>query len=270
MEQELVADDELSDAEDNMGELDGVHDIPVTFTTDNARAIVAAMNHSGWFRMCCFAHVTALAVTAANKVASVKKWKQNVTNIVGHFKHSAQHLDALMAMRKERGKSAVVPVQEGATRWLSTFLMLERFAELKDEIVTLASTKFIDVITNNLPRSQALNQEMMDVLDIYKTILEPFKVITVQSQLSHAPSLPVVARFLLPILNNKEGHVLQVTEEDGTLQREVKGRMFDKYKYYYKVPQQGLLYAGAYLDPLNFSKLGDLHASDEVVQEGMK
>jgi hypothetical protein len=48
----------------------------MVFTTDNARAVVAAMNHENWFRMPCFAHVTALAVTAANKVTAIKKWKQ--------------------------------------------------------------------------------------------------------------------------------------------------------------------------------------------------
>jgi hypothetical protein len=61
----------------------------MVFTTDNAPAIVAAMNHEDWFRMPCMAHVTALAVNAANKIPAVKKWKQNVTNIVGHFKHSS-------------------------------------------------------------------------------------------------------------------------------------------------------------------------------------
>lgn len=49
--------------------------IPIVFTTDNAPALVAAMDKEGWFRMCCFAHVTALAVNAANKVPSIKKWK---------------------------------------------------------------------------------------------------------------------------------------------------------------------------------------------------
>lgn len=86
-------DDSDSGVESDAGEVGcNVHDIPVIFTTDNAPAIVNAMEEPGWFRLCCFAHVTALAVTAANKVQEVKKWKQCIVNIVGHFKHSSQHL----------------------------------------------------------------------------------------------------------------------------------------------------------------------------------
>lgn len=49
--------------------------LPLVFTTDNAPAIVAAMNTEDWFRVPCMAHVTALAVNAANKIPSIKKWK---------------------------------------------------------------------------------------------------------------------------------------------------------------------------------------------------
>ena len=122
------------DSEDEEDE--GIKHIPLVFTTDNAPAMVAALDgERDWHRVPCFAHVTALCVNAANKVKAVKKWKQHVTNIVGHFKHSAQHLDMLHKLRDEAGKSKLNPIQEGATRWLSTHGMLERFSELKQEII---------------------------------------------------------------------------------------------------------------------------------------
>ena len=71
------------------GTTSAITTIPLVFTTDNAPALVAAMQEPGWFRMCCFAHVTALAVNAANKIPAISKWRKAVTNIVGHFKHSA-------------------------------------------------------------------------------------------------------------------------------------------------------------------------------------
>lgn len=90
-ERDMLRDDEeREDAEQQATQIN----IPLTFTTDNAPAMCAAMDgEPGWERMPCFAHVTALAVNVANKVPSIRKWKQHVTNIVGHFKHSAQHLD---------------------------------------------------------------------------------------------------------------------------------------------------------------------------------
>lgn len=207
--------------------------IPLVFTTDNAPALVAAMRKEGWFRMCCFAHVTALAINAANKVAAIKKWKQSVTNIVGHFKHSSQHLKALLDLRKEKGKKELKPIQEGATRWTSTFKMLDRFAELREDIMQIGSSHFIEAITSNIPRSKAMADEMLEVLDIYKKILSPFRDMTLASQGSSYPTLPVVARFLLPILCAKSGHVLAESRSDGPLQAQVKTKMLNKYLDYY-------------------------------------
>ncbi len=96
--------------------------------------------------------------------------------------------------------------------------MLERFAELRPEIVQLGAQDFVDAIQENIPRNQAMNNEMTEVLDVYQTLLTPFKDITLRSQASAHPTLPMVARFLLPILLGKPGHVLDVTPEDGMLQ----------------------------------------------------
>ena len=96
--------------------------------------------------------------------------------------------------------------------------MLERFEELKDEIVQLGNTEFITAITDNLPSNPAMNNEMMAVLDVYRKLLEPFKVITVAAQGSTYPTLGLVARFLMPIVTEKDGNMLAPSEEDGRLQ----------------------------------------------------
>lgn len=112
--------------------------------------------------------------------------------------------------------------------------MLERFEELRPEIVQLGNNEFVDAILDNIPRNAAMNREMTDVLDVYKRLLTPFKYMTIDAQAASHPTLPLVARFLLPILNDKPGNVLQVTPSDGDLQRQVKNAMRKKYAYYYK------------------------------------
>lgn len=46
-------------------------------------------------------------------------------------------------------------IQEGATRWTSTFRQLQRFKELYEFIKEVANTAFIDAVTALLPRSRA-------------------------------------------------------------------------------------------------------------------
>lgn len=46
-------------------------------------------------------------------------------------------------------------IQEGATRWTSTFRQLERFQELYEFIKEVASTHFIEAVMALLPRSRA-------------------------------------------------------------------------------------------------------------------
>ncbi len=107
MESDMLRDDDDEGSEEEQY----VEQVPLVFTTDNAPAMVAALDgESSWQRVPCFAHVTALAVNAANKVAAIKKWKQHITNIVGHFKHSAQHLEKLHQLREAAGKSRLNPI----------------------------------------------------------------------------------------------------------------------------------------------------------------
>lgn len=75
--------------------------------------------------------------------------------------------------------------------------------------------------------------EMMEVIKIYKNLLAPFKDVSIAAQGSSYPTLPLVAKFLLPILNGKHGNTLQKLPEDGRLQEQVKDKMLSKYTNYF-------------------------------------
>jgi hypothetical protein len=58
---------------------------------------------------------------------------------------------------------------------------------------------------------------MKTVVQVYRDLLKPFKDITAISQGSRYPTLPAVAKFLLPILCDKIGNHLEILPDDGKL-----------------------------------------------------
>lgn len=102
---------------------------------------------------------------------------------------------------------------------------------------------------------------MKNVVQVYRDLLKPFKDITAISQGSKFPTLPAVAKFLIPIVCSKVGNHLEILPSDGKLQEDVKRKMAMKFMDYYGEEELALLYAGAYCDPLFNSKLKELGAS---------
>lgn len=119
----------------------------------------------------------------------------------------------------------------------------------------MATKNYIEAVTTNLPLSEAQRREMDAVLDAYLSILAPFKKATVLAQASTHPTLPYIARFLLPILHKVPGNLLEHVPEDGELQRQVKQKMFAKLQSYYGMEECDLLYAATFMDPLHLPKI---------------
>lgn len=98
--------DEVSGASEPEGSVQVQNDTELVFTTDNAPAVAKAMDICNVTRVPCCAHVTSLAVKRVNSnVAGVKKWKKNVVNIVGNFRHSNANMKLLMDKQEEQGVS---------------------------------------------------------------------------------------------------------------------------------------------------------------------
>lgn len=67
------------------------------FTTDNVPAAAKAMDAANVIRIPFCAHVTSLTVKRVNKnVQAVHKWRKNVVNIVGNFRHSNTNMDCFL------------------------------------------------------------------------------------------------------------------------------------------------------------------------------
>ena len=83
----------------------------------------------------CAAHWLQNAVKTAVEKQSIQKLLGKCRHLVGHFKHSALATDALGKRRKALGfKKPLRVIQEVATRWNSTFHMVQRLVVLKQLI----------------------------------------------------------------------------------------------------------------------------------------
>ena len=88
-----------------------------------------------WESLVCAAHRLQNAVKNAVEKKAMQKLLAKCRRLVGHFKHSALATNGLDEKQKALGfKPTWHVVQEVATRWNSTFHMLQRLVLLKQPI----------------------------------------------------------------------------------------------------------------------------------------
>ena len=96
---------------------------------DNASNITLAVQNLGWQSVPCFAHTLQLTVNNGLEVSQINRLASVARKTVGHFKHSSLARTAL----KEKQQQLSIPqhhlIQDVATRWNSTYFMLERLHE---------------------------------------------------------------------------------------------------------------------------------------------
>lgn len=144
----------------------------VLTVTDNAANIKAAViNELGWKHFGCYAHTLNLIVQSALNLDIIKELIDKVKTIVGHFKKSTKATSLLIKTQQKAGvKNPLKLLQDVATRWNSTFYMLQRFTELEEAVRTTVA--LLDVA---LPH---INVEEWQILRDLQKILEPFEEAT--------------------------------------------------------------------------------------------
>ena len=86
--------------------------------------------------------------------------------LVGHYKHSNLSLQSLLRMQEQLGLSPKRLIQDEATRWNTTFYMLERLIELK--IAITATGVELEVPIELSSSHLALAEETVKILQVYK------------------------------------------------------------------------------------------------------
>lgn len=143
--------------------------------TDNASNVTNAIEKVlVWKHYGCFAHKLNLVVNSALDVPLNANIIRKIKAIVSHFNKSSQATEKLLKIQVQLSSNSKLPLrllQDVATRWNSTFYMLERFVQFQEAV---RSTVAI-LNTSNL---QMLSEEEWEIAEQLSVLLRPFEQAT--------------------------------------------------------------------------------------------
>ena len=161
---------------------------------DNASNITLAVQNLGWQSVPCFAHTLQLAVNNGLEVSQINKLASVARKIVAHFKHSSLAMTAL----REKQKQLSVPqhhlIQDVATRWNSTYFMLERLHEQRWAIYAVL---YDEQGTQSQYKHLYLKEDQWKLIEQLVTALKPLQVAT--TALCEAEIVPIA--LVYPVIN---------------------------------------------------------------------
>lgn len=178
---------------------------------DSGANMVKAMCDADLAHASCFAHTLQLslhdAILAQQSVADLMK---DSRKLVGHFKHSSSATSRLHDIQKEIGLPVHQLLQDVATRWNSSYLMLNRLSEQK-RAVSLYLTECSD------DKTVGLTSHQWTLMARVVKLLRPFEQLT--REISSADAclsvvLPAVQAILLFLQNDACDTGLKKTVEE--------------------------------------------------------
>lgn len=174
--------------------------------SDNAANIKAAVNELRWKQYGCFAHTVNLIVRDGLKDEEIGRVINRVKHIVGHFKRS--HIATARLISYQQNQSNKTPLkllQDVATRWNSTYYMLERLLTLEEAVKTTMSIINMDL-------SHHLTLEEWETIRQLVKILKPFERVT--KNISGQDYL--TASLVIPLVNglNSALNKIEVPENE--------------------------------------------------------
>lgn len=149
----------------------GIEENILLAVSDNASNIKNAISkgldlkHLG-----CFAHTINLVVNEALNVDEISGLIDKIKTIVAHFKRSCTANEKFMTYQKNIGEKPLKLIQDVATRWNSTYFMLERFTKLETAVRSTVA-----LLDKNLPVLTA--EEWKECSQLCK-VLKPIEHVT--------------------------------------------------------------------------------------------
>ena len=109
---------------------------------DGAANEICAITGSGVKHVHCFAHVLNLCMSDALKQSSdLNRLKKRVSEFMTAVRQSSTLREEFQACQQHLGSKKKVLIKDVETRWNSTYLMIERFADLKESVVLFQLSK---------------------------------------------------------------------------------------------------------------------------------
>uniref|UniRef100_A0AAG5CZ13 BED-type domain-containing protein n=1 Tax=Anopheles atroparvus TaxID=41427 RepID=A0AAG5CZ13_ANOAO len=187
-----------------------IKDKIVSLTTDNARNITLAASLLDIKHFSCFAHTLNLIVKHAIDV-SIGNIVNEVKHIVMHFKKSSVATHKLVETQKNLKMEELKLKQDVATRWNSTYVMLERF--IRNRIPLGVCIEALKIKCN-------LKTEDWDIIEKSVKILKCFDEATVHVSAEKVATLSkmgLIIRMLRKNLHNFQQTICPMPSEIGLL-----------------------------------------------------
>lgn len=154
---------------------------------DNGANIVKGIVETGYSGLACFLHTLQLVIQdVLFEQRIINDIIANCKKIVGHFSHSALAYSKLETLQKQHELPEHKLVQDVATRWNSTYLMLERLNEQKKAITSYC------VDTPNMPVFDANKWNLISKLT---SILKIFHNATVRLSERSATAAEIIPQI---------------------------------------------------------------------------
>ena len=129
----------------------------------------------GWESLRCNAHCLQLCLKAGLSSNGISRLLGAGRKLVGHFKHSVVATEELKRRQVQMETGSKKLIQDCATRWNSSFYMLERLVEMRWPISAVLSD---ESVTKRSDRSLDLKSEQWTLAEELVKILRPFEVAT--------------------------------------------------------------------------------------------
>lgn len=123
----------------------------------------------------CNAHKLQLCLKAGLAINTIDRMIRCASKLVGHFRHSALASGALKTRQHQMNVDEKKLIQSSATRWNSTYYMLDRLVEQRWPVVAVLSD---ESVTKRSDRHLDLSNEQWKLAEELIRILKPFEVAT--------------------------------------------------------------------------------------------
>ncbi|XP_028153494.2 E3 SUMO-protein ligase ZBED1-like [Diabrotica virgifera virgifera] len=143
-------------------------------TSDNASNIKAAIKLTEWGHIGCFAHTINLIVQSGLEISDVSPLRKKVKAIVEYFHRSTKANTKFKAMQGQmnEGQRSLKLKNDVATRWNSTYFMIERFLKVREPLTATIGILQIPV--------ELLTESEWVALKEMCCVLKPFEQLTTE------------------------------------------------------------------------------------------
>ena len=206
----------IADKLKGLAERWGIMDNVRMVSHDQGSNIKAAMEilheECNWKSLCCAAHCLQLCISAGFSISAIDRLLSAAKKIVTHFHHSTVASEALKQKQAQMNMSCKKLVTSCATRWNSTYEMLDRLMKLRwpitavlsDNEVTKVSDRYLDLRTEQWK----LAEDLVPILELFNIATNFFSF---EENVSLSAVFPILHGILDQLATTEHSELSQST-----------------------------------------------------------